>query len=397
MALADAPHAFPVGFVGKKADIFRFLRILPAAPPRRPLTAKTSAMELQLLRQQIDQLDAELLRLLNQRMNVVKQIGHVKQSQNAVIYRPEREKFIIERMEQLNDGHLNRAAIEAIFLEIFAVSRNLELPEKVAYLGPEGSFSHQAAESRFGAMSDYIPLNTIKSVFDSVETERVRFGVVPVENNQEGSVNETIEQLCLRNVNIVAEAPMSIHFTLASNEEKVGNIKRIYSKEIAFRQCKDFLHDYFGDNVALVPVTSTSKAAEKAAREPGTAALCSSVAARRYNLPLLFQNIEDSPNNRTRFLILSKEFMNAKSDLDKTTILAKIPDRAGALASFLQEFREQGINLCKIDSRPAKVGDQFKYWFLIEFEGHFLDENVQSILQRHAGTITLLGSYVKLC
>jgi len=270
--------------------------------------------ELNALRAKIDQLDEDLLQLLNSRMNVVKEIGHLKKSKNAIIYRPEREKFIIDRMDKLNalqkNGQLNKAAIEAIFLEIFAVSRNIELPEKVAYLGPEGSFTHQAAESRFGAMSDYIPLRTIKGVFDSVETERVRFGVIPIENNQEGSVNETIEQLCIRDVKIVSELPMSIHFTLASNEDHTSkirkiyskdinlhNIETIYSKDIAFRQCKNFLRNYFDDSVILVPVSSTSKAASKAASELGTAALCSSVAAKLFNLPLLFQNIEDSPNN----------------------------------------------------------------------------------------------------
>lgn len=354
-------------------------------------------MDLQVLREKIDLLDERLLELLNQRMNVVKEIGHIKQDQRSVIYRPEREKFIIERMDQLNTGHLNRSAIEAIFLEIFAVSRNLELPEKVGYLGPEGSFCHQAAESRFGAMSGYIPLSSIKGVFDSVETERVRFGVVPVENNQEGSVNETIEQLCLRDVNIVAEAPMHIHISLASKEDNVRDIKRIYSKDIAFKQCSNFLKDYFGSDVELIPVNSTSNAASLAAEEPGTAALCSHVAAKLFNLPLLFQNIEDSPNNRTRFLILSKEFLNSSSGNDKTTILAKLPDEPGGLATFLKQFQQKGLNLCKIDSRPAKVGDKFKYWFLIEFEGHFNDEAASFLNKEYADSVTLLGSYVKLC
>jgi len=357
--------------------------------------------ELNALRAKIDHLDEELLELLNSRMNVVKEIGHLKKSKNAIIYRPEREKFIIDRMEKLNalqkDGQLNKDAIEAIFLEIFAVSRNIELPEKVAYLGPEGSFTHQAAESRFGAMSDYIPLRTVKGVFDSVETERVRFGVIPIENNQEGSVNETIEQLCIRDVKIVSELPMPIHFTLASNEENTNKIRKIYSKDIAFRQCRQFLRDYFDDDVILVPVSSTSKAAAKAAQESGTAALCSHVAAKLFNLPLLFENIEDSPNNRTRFLIISKDFYNSKGDNDKTTLLAKIPDSPGALAGFLQSFKEYDINLCKIDSRPAKIGAKFKYWFLIEFEGHYLDENAQKILETYGENITLLGSYVKLC
>ncbi len=230
-----------------------------------------------------------------------------------------------------------------------------------------------------------------------METERVRFGVVPVENNQEGSVNETIEQLCVRGVNIVAEMPMPIHFTLASNEEKVGDIKRIYSKEIAFRQCRSFLSEYFQGKATLVPVSSTSKAAEKAAKEPGTAALCSPVAAKLFNLPLLFENVEDSPNNRTRFLIISREFLNGPSGADKTTLLVKAPDSPGALAQFLQDFAQAGINLCKIDSRPAKIGNEFKYWFLLECEGHFKDDSLKEVLRRHDQTITLLGSYVKLC
>ncbi len=353
--------------------------------------------ELNKLRQRIDNLDESLLQALNERMNVVKEIGNLKKKSNSIIYRPEREKFIIDRMERLSSGRLNKEAIEAIFLEIFAVSRNIELPEKIAYLGPEGSFSHQAAESRFGAMSDYIPLNSITGVFESVETNRVRFGVIPIENNQAGIVNETIEQLCLHELKIVAELPMPIHFTLASNEESVSKIERIYSKDIAFKQCRNFLRDYFGDKVTLIPVSSTSMAAQKASEEKNTAALCSPIAAKLFNLPNLFQNVEDSPNNTTRFLIIGKDFMNQKSDNDKTTILAKIPDNPGALAQFLDEFNQAQVNLCRIDSRPAKIGSEFKYWFLIEFEGYYLDENVKEIFEKYPENVILMGSYVKLC
>jgi chorismate mutase/prephenate dehydratase len=354
-------------------------------------------LDLSKLREQIDGIDEHLLDLLNQRMNVVKQVGLLKQHQKSAIYRPEREQSIVNRLGQLSNGHLNRQAIEAIFLEIFAISRNLELPEKIGFLGPIGSFTHQAAESRFGSLSDYVPLESIKGVFDSVETERVRYGVVPIENNQEGSVNEAIEQLCERNVNIVAEMPMAIHFAFASNEEKIGNINRIFSKDIAFGQCKRFLDDFFGNKVIRESVTSTSKAAELAANTPGSAALCSTVSAKLYNLPILFQNVEDSAQNHTRFLILSKQFLNQPSGNDKTTILAKIPDEPGGLAKFLNDFQAEGINLCKIDSRPAKIGGRFKYWFLIEFDGHFNDPNAQRVLGKHADAITLLGSYVKLC
>lgn len=354
-------------------------------------------MDLQQLREKIDAIDSQLLDLLNQRMEVVRQVGELKRTQNTIIYRPEREKFILDRLWSNNEGLLTRKAIEAIFLEIFAVSRNLELPERVAYLGPEGSFTHQAAESRFGAINDYIPLRTIRSVFDNVETERVRFGVVPIENNQEGSVNETIDQLGSRDVKIVAEIPMSIHFTFASREEQLSSITSIYSKDIAFRQCRNFILDYFGEDIPQIEVASTSKAAKLALEQKGSAAICSHIAAKLYDLPILFENIENSPHNRTRFLILSKNILNQKGQADKTSILLKTSDEPGSLADVLKEFQDAGINLTKLESRPARAGDTFKYWFVVDFDGHYSDPNVQTIIKRHKERIKFLGSYVKLC
>ncbi len=357
-----------------------------------------SDMDLNALRQKIDDLDGALLDILNQRMEIVREIGQVKRKSNAIIYRPEREKSIIDRLTEHNSGLLTKDGIEAIFLEIFAVSRNLELPEMVAYLGPEGSFTHQAAESRFGANSEYIPLGSIRSVFESVETSRSRFGVVPLENNQEGSVAETIDLLCDRDVKIVAEIPMSIHFTFATKADKPQDIETIYSKDIAFRQCKGFLQDYFGDHVKLIEVTSTSKAAKMATEQPNSAAICSRIAAKLYNLPILFDNIEDSHSNTTRFIILGRDILNGKGTVDKTTIVAKIPntDKPGVLVDFLQEFKEAGINLTKIESRPAKIGTTFRYWFLIDFEGHHDDAHIAEILQRHRAYVKSLGSYTRL-
>ncbi|GAB4133191.1 MAG: prephenate dehydratase [Raineya sp.] len=351
---------------------------------------------LQDLRKKIDSIDSQLLELLNARMEIVKEIGTLKKSNNALIYRPERERAILQRLASYNKGLLNQAAIDAIFLEIFAVARNIEMPEKVAFLGPEGSFSHQAAESRFGAMSEYISLPTIKAVFESVHTERVRFGVVPIENNQEGTVTETIDLLNQIDVRIVAEVPLPIHFSLASKEENIKKIEKIYSREIAFRQCRKFLNDYFPDAL-LVNVESTSKAAQEANQETASAALCSHIAAKIYDLPILFDNVEDNPHNTTRFLIISKTFSNQASGNDKTTILVDLPDKAGSLAVFLQEFERFGINLNKIESHPRKNEAQFKYWFYIDFEGHIEDKNVQRILEKYEGQIRCLGSYVKLC
>lgn len=350
------------------------------------------------LRKEIDALDDQLLELLNKRMTVVKSIGDLKRVSNAVIYRPEREKAILDRLIEKNHGLLNKSAIEAIFLEIFAVSRNIELPEKIAYLGPDGSFTHQAAESRFGAMSDYFALSSIKAVFETVATERAKFGVIPIENNQEGVVIETMDLLEAFDLKIAAEVPMPIHFAFASLSEKLSDIKKIYSKDIAFRQCKKFLEEFYGNGTAeLVPVNSTSKAARIALEEPNSAAICSHIAARQYKLPILFDNVEDSENNHTRFLIISKNFVNQKGEKDKTTILAKLSNEPGSLAHLLQDFYDAKINLTKIESRPAKSGKTFKYWFLIDFDGHFEDENVRKVLDKHKKIIKNLGSYVKLC
>ncbi|MFH6983294.1 prephenate dehydratase [Marinoscillum luteum] len=348
-------------------------------------------------RKEIDQLDDELIKLLNKRMDIVQEVGKLKRSDKSAIYRPEREKAIIDRLTANSQGILNRAAIEAIFFEIFAVSRNYELPERIAYLGPEGSFTHQAAESRYGAMSDYIPLDSITSVFESVKTSRARFGVVPIENNQEGTVQETIDLLAQHKLSIAAEIVLPIHFAFASKEENLENIKTVYSRDIAFRQCKNFLNDYFKHPVKLVPVSSTSRACQIAGGEDGAAAICAPIAARQYTLPILYSNIQDSADNQTRFLIISQNFVNQVSGQDKTSVIANLPDEPGSLVRFLQNFQNAGINLCKVESRPAKEGTTFKYVFFVEFEGHFNEPKVQNTIQPYKNNITWLGSYVQLC
>lgn len=349
------------------------------------------------LRKQIDTLDDELIHLLNKRMEVVQKVGQLKRTDNSAIYRPEREKAIIDRLEANSNGILSRTAIEAIFFEIFAVSRNYELPERIAYLGPEGSFTHQAAESRYGAMSDYIPLDSISSVFEAVKTSRARFGVVPIENNQEGTVQETIDFLARHKLTIAAEIVLPIHFAFASKEDNLENIQNIYSRDIAFRQCKNFLNDYFKHPVKHIPVSSTSRACQIAGEEPHAAAICAPIAARQYDLPILYSNIQDSADNQTRFLIISQNFVNAVSGQDKTSVIAKLPDEPGALVRFLQQFQNAGINLCKVESRPAKEGTTFKYVFFVEFEGHFNDPIIQNTIAPYRENITWLGSYVQLC
>ncbi|SMC09063.1 prephenate dehydratase [Nitratiruptor tergarcus] len=349
--------------------------------------------KLQKLREEIDSIDDAILELLNKRMEVVKKVGELKNRTNAPIYRPEREIAILNRLKEKNRGPLNDKAIEAIFLEIFAVSRNLERPERVAYLGPEGSFTHQAAESRFGAMSEYLPTHSIAAVFKSVEAQRAKYGVVPIENSIDGVVGETLDLLGKSDLKIVAEVYMPIHHSFASLEEDLKKIKKIYSKDIAFGQCRNFLQEHFLEDVEQIPVESTAKAAMLAAKEPGSAAICSNIAAKLYNLPILFENIEDVHTNMTRFIVLSN-FKNQRSGFDKTSILAKLQDRPGALVRFLEDFDAAKINLTKIESRPAEDKD-FNYWFYIDFDGHVDDKNVQEVFAKHKKEIKWLGSYAK--
>ncbi len=355
-------------------------------------------MTLEKIREKIDKLDDDLLALLNNRMELVHKVGELKQKSKSSIYRPEREKQIIERLFDLNDGLLTNEGIEAIFLEIFSVARNIELPERVAYLGPEGSFTHQAAESRFGALTEYITLPTIKSVFEAVDTERVRFGVIPIENNQEGIVYETVDLLNETDINIAAELKIPVHFSLATIAENTSKIKKIYSKDIAFRQCRGFLNKYFELlGVEEIQVESTSKAAKLASEDPEAAAICSSIAAKIYKLPTLFSNIEDNHNNKTRFFILSKKFDNLASGNDKTTFVARLPktNEPGILADFLNDFKTQNLNLSKIESRPYKGDEDFNFWFFVEVLGYHKDENFQNILKKHGDYLKVLGSYVR--
>ncbi|WP_428737764.1 prephenate dehydratase [Sulfurimonas sp.] len=351
-------------------------------------------------REAIDNIDTELLELLNKRMKVVERVGEIKANTGGTIYRPEREKAIIERLSELSfkeNGILNKAAIEAIFLEIFAVSRNLELPERIAYLGPEGSFTHQAAESRFGAMSEYLSLNSIESVFKTLEAGRAKFGVVPIENSRDGIVGETLDLLSKSSMKIVSELYMPIHVAFATKAHKLEHIKRIYSKDKGFGQCREFLSEHGFNDIELIPVESTAKAAILAADDESAAAICSHIAAKLYGVPILFENIEDEAENSTRFVILS-DFKNGISGDDKTSILVRLKDavEAGALVHFLQDFDQEKINLSKIESRPSKDKDGgFGYWFYIDFYGHIDEKRIKKVIEKHASEVTWLGSYTK--
>lgn len=354
-------------------------------------------MELEKLRKEIDLLDEALLHTLQKRMSVVSQIGRLKEKSSAPIYRPEREKEIIERLSKLaKDGLLKKSAIEAIFLEIFAVSRNLERSQRVSYLGPLGSYTHQVAESRFGATCEYFSERTITAVFKSVEGERCEYGVVPIENNSNGMVGETLDLLGRTQLKIIAEVIMPIHHSLASLSSSVKDIETIYSKDVAFGQCALFLNEYGLENIKQIPVDSTARAAQLAKEHSKSAAICSHIAAKLYQIPILFENIEDTLDNKTRFIILGN-FKNTPSGRDKTSIAVNLlqdSKKPGALLSLLKDFNELGINMTALQSRPNH--NDFSYWFFIDFDGHIDDSNIQELFSRHKKEFKWLGSYLKV-
>ena len=347
-------------------------------------------MTLDELREKIDSIDDTLLKLYNERMELVHQVGEVKNTTGAPIYRPEREQAILNRLKNKNDGKLTDSAIEALFLEMFAVARNLELPEAVAYLGPEASFTHQAAESKFGALSAYLPIGSIPGIFREVEKGTAKFGVIPIENSSNGIVTDTINCLDEYDLKIIAEVVVDVHLAFATINEDIKTIKKIYSRDIAFGQCRKFLQDLGLDEIEHIPVESTAKAAKLAREDEDAAALCPSVAAKINNLPIRFENVEDDTNNKTRFFIVSN-FENQPSGKDKTSVLARLSNEPGSLVDFLNDFEKAKVNLTKIKSHIVEG----KSIFFLEFNGHKDDRHIRQILEKHQDEIKVLGSYVK--
>lgn len=348
--------------------------------------------ELENYRKNIDKLDEQILHLLNERMNTVKAIGKLKDKTQSTVYRPERERAIIKRLEKINSGLLTPKAIEAIYQEIFAVSRNLEKPQGVAYLGPEGSYTHQAAMSRFGAISSYVALASIEDVFKELANKEVNYAVVPIENNTAGAVGITLDCLSkYTELKIYAELYMDIHHSFVSLNKDLKAVKRIYSHPQGYNQCRSFLESHNLSEVEFIASKSTSNAAFLASKDEHSAAICSKIAAKLYNVPILFETIEDNAANRTRFLILS-ESKFPKTVGCKSSILAYTAHKPGSLSDLLSDFKQAGINLTRLESRPAKT-KVFDYSFYIDFEGHIDDENVQKILTKHKD-IMWLGSYL---
>src|SRR6516164_5941204 len=371
--------------------------------------ARTQAA-LRSLRTQIDKLDHQILKLVNERAGVAAEIGKIKNDHGDEIFSPAREEEVLQHVLQLNEKHkgpLDPGTIRAIFREIMSGSRALQKVLKVAYLGPEYSYSHLAALDRFGQAVEFIGVGSIAAVFEEVDRGHVDFGVVPIENSTDGRIADTLEMfLRMPHLVICAEVRLQIHHNLMAKCEQ-QEIRRVYSKPQALSQCRNWLAKNV-PQALLKEVSSTATAAELAQHEPGAAAVASRQAAVKYGLRILFTDIEDLPHNETRFAVIGHQ-KSAKTGQDKTTIMFRIPHNPGSLVEALDVFKQNKINLTWIESFPGQrrpTGDagedkapkaaKPEYLFFVDFEGHLEDPKVKRALQglgEHCQEVTILGSF----
>ena len=344
------------------------------------------------LRRQIDALDSRIVDLLNERAGVVVEIGKIKQLTNVPIYAPDREKAVMDKVRRLNKGPLQDRCLEAVYRELMSGSFALEKPLKIGFLGPKGSFSHLASIRKFGSSVEHVPLTDISMVFQEVSRGHIDYGLVPVENSIGGGVVDTLDAFLNSSAKICAEVLITIHHNLLA-KEPWEQIKQIFSKPEVFSQCRNWLSAMAKD-LEVQPAASSSRAAELAGLQPGVAAIGSSLAGELYGLHVLFENIEDNPDNVTRFFVIGREPAR-KSGEDKTAIMFTTAHKPGALAEVLDVFKENGINLTDIEKRPSKKVN-WEYYFFIDAAGH-ADDMTKAIeqAQKHCLQLTVLGSYPK--
>jgi chorismate mutase/prephenate dehydratase len=349
-------------------------------------------MSLEELRKRIDEIDYQLVKLLNERARVVVEIGKLKNKTDKPVYAPDREKDVFARIIKANEGPLPDKCLTAIWRELMSGSFVLERPLRIGYLGPAGSFSHNAAMLKFGQSVEYEPLTDIASIFDEVSKGHCDLGLAPVENTMGGGVIETLDALIDSDVKVCAEVLMAIHHNLLGNCS-LQQVEKIYSKPEVFAQCRNWLSATF-KGTQTIPVASTARAAQLAAEEPKAAAIGSTVAAELYGLRIICENVEDIANNVTRFLVISREDARPTGE-DKTAILFSTAHKAGALADVLDVFKRYDINLTNIESRPSRKR-QWEYYFFVDFLGHRTEKHIQEGMEesrKHCLQLSILGSF----
>jgi chorismate mutase / prephenate dehydratase len=358
---------------------------------KRSLTMKPK--DLNELRKEIDAIDTGLIRMINKRGAISREIGRIKKSKKKPVYSPDRESQVYEGIKKKNQGPIDVETFKAVYREIMSGCLALEQPMKIAFLGPELTFTHQAALKKFGSSLDYLSCDNISDVFLSVEKGEADYGVVPIENSTEGAVNHTLDMFVDSNLLICSEVYLTIRENLLSRNTDIKKIKVVYSHPNVFGQCRGWIEKNI-PSAKLRDVASTSRAAEMAAKNKFSACIASELAAKKYGLKVLARSIEDSATNVTRFLVIGR-CMSGISGLDKTSIMFSVKDRPGVLHDTLNSFKKRGINLTKIESRPSKK-KLWKYYFFVDMEGHHNTPKVKHALtelEKKCHFMKVLGSY----
>lgn len=351
------------------------------------------------LRERLDRIDDDLLELLNRRARVVQRVAAIKEGTGTPFYVPERERAIVERLRAQNAGPFPSEAIGAVMQEVIGACLSLEQRQRIAYLGPEGTFTHQAVVQQFGRSAQALPCGTIAAVFDEVQRRSAELGVVPIENSSQGVVSHTLDSFLDSDLCIVAEILVPVtHALLAPPGLIERDVERVYSHPQALGQCDGWLSTNLA-KATRVPTTSTAEAARSCHSDPRGAAIASMQAARLHGLAVLRERVQDRDDNVTRFLVIGhREQAAAPTKADRTSVLLALPHRAGALYHVLQPLSEADVNISKIESRPSP-GQSWAYVFFLDLDGHADREPLKQALDRVAERCPLfrvLGTYQRL-
>jgi len=347
------------------------------------------------IRDRIDDIDQQIQDLLNARAEAAQEVARIKLASDpdAVFYRPEREAQVLRMVKQRNKGPLDAESVAVLFREIMSACLALELPLKVAYLGPAGTFTQAAAHKHFGHAVDTVSLAAISDVFQEVESGSCHYGVVPVENSSEGVVSHTLDMFLNSPLKICGEVTLRIHHNLLGMNADLRSLKVVYSHQQSLAQCRGWLDRHL-PGVERIPVGSNAEAAQRAIESNDSAAIAGAMAAELYGLQVLAPNIEDEPGNTTRFLVIGQQSVPASGD-DKTSLLLSTRNEAGGLHQLLGPLAEHGISMTRIESRPSRRVN-WDYVFFVDINGHRDDEGVRpalEALQTRAGMYKELGSY----
>lgn len=347
--------------------------------------------ELLKLRNEIDRIDEEILARLAERARCAQRVGEIKRG--VMYYRPEREAQVLRRLAELNPGPLSADAVKTIFREVMSACLGLEQPLRVAYLGPAGTFSESASRKHFGSAPNLLPMAAIDDVFRAVEAGNADYGVVPVENSTEGAVGGTLDLLLANPLKVCGEVRLRIHQQLMSRAEGIGAARRIYSHAQSLAQCHEWLNRNL-PHLPRIPVASNAEAARMASEDPESCAIAGDAAAQLYGLNILAPNIEDDPNNTTRFLVIA-DHDAGPSGKDRTSLVFSAPNRPGAIHSLLEPMARHGVDMTKLQSRPARSG-LWEYVFYADINGHRDDPEVAAALREldeRAAFVKIIGSY----